>query len=110
MKIVYNASLRGSALWTFFEWTLLCNRICMLGDRLLTSKAFSQCSKNDTGIKKLFEHSSFWNTSRIKNIDGAPGLSSGVFDGKPVDLLIYVFQHFSKAVFAWSRVSPVIHP
>ncbi|XP_028392858.1 solute carrier family 12 member 6-like [Dendronephthya gigantea] len=55
-------------------------RICMLGDRLLASKAFSQCSKNDTDIKKLFQDSSFWNASRIKDIDGAPGLSSGVFD------------------------------
>ena len=54
----------------------------MLGDRLLASNAYSHCSKNDTSLKKLFEKTSFWNTTCIKDIDGAPGLSSGVFDGK----------------------------
>ncbi len=54
----------------------------MLGDRLLASKAYGQCSKNDTNLKELFEKTSFWNTTYMKDIDGAPGLSSGVFDGK----------------------------
>jgi hypothetical protein len=57
----------------------------MLGDRLLASKAYGQCSKNDTNLKKLFEKSDFWNTTCIKDIDGAPGLSSGIFDGKPLE-------------------------
>lgn len=54
----------------------------MLGERLLASKAYGHCSKNDTNIKELFESTSFWNTTCIKDIAGAPGLSSGVFDGK----------------------------
>ena len=54
----------------------------MLGDRLLASKAYDSCSKNDTKLKELFERTSFWNHTGIKDIDGAPGLSSGVFDGK----------------------------
>lgn len=54
----------------------------MLGNRLLSSKAYGVCSKNDTELKGLFEHLSFWNTTPVKDIDGAPGLPSGVFDGK----------------------------
>ena len=54
----------------------------MLGDRLLASKAYDDCSKNDTKLKELFQSTSFWNTTCTSDIDGAPGLSSGVFDGK----------------------------
>ena len=54
----------------------------MLGDRLLASKAYDHCSKNDTKLKELFQSISFWNTTCTSDIDGAPGLSSGVFDGK----------------------------
>ena len=54
----------------------------MLGDRLLASNAYDDCSKNDTKLKGLFQSTSFWNTTCTSDIDGAPGLSSGVFDGK----------------------------
>lgn len=57
------------------------NRICMLGDRLLASNAYDDCSKNDTKLKELFQRTTFWNTTCTSDIDGAPGLSSGVFDG-----------------------------
>lgn len=29
----------------------------------------------------MFQQTSYWNVTEIRDIDGAPGLSSGVFDG-----------------------------
>lgn len=56
----------------------------MLDKRLLASSAYESCSKNDTKLKMLFQKTSFWNTTKIRESDGAPGLPSGVFDGEDI--------------------------
>lgn len=49
---------------------------------MLVKDAYGKCSKNDTKLAQLFKGKSYWNTTKVKDVDGAPGLSSGIFGGQ----------------------------
>ena len=65
--------------------TIFFFRICLLGERLLSTSSYVTCSKNDTLLKAAYSQSGgaeFWNKTVLRFISGVPGITSGIFTGE----------------------------
>eukprot|EP00794_Sanderia_malayensis_P018826 gene18826-20722_t len=57
--------------------------ICFVGERLMPKHLYNSCSKNDTKLGNFFMETQasylYWNQSSVFIVNGAPGITSGVF-------------------------------
>lgn len=96
-----------------FSYRLLCFRVCMLGNRTLSSRHLDVCSKtkdinNMTMPSKLWgffcNSSQFFNATcdeyfvhnNVTSIQGIPGLASGIITGKLIRLVLFHVAFFFK--------------
>ncbi|KAL9974990.1 hypothetical protein ACROYT_G012103 [Oculina patagonica] len=55
-------------------------RICLLGDKLLASSSYNECSRNDTLLNSTYGNdNTFWKNNPLSHVVGVPGITSGVF-------------------------------
>lgn len=58
-------------------------RICLLGNKLLASSSYHECSRNDTLLNSTYGNDeTFWKDNPLSYVVGVPGITSGVFVGK----------------------------
>ena len=54
----------------------------MLGNKLLASSSYHECSRNDSLLNSTYgDDETFWKDNPLSYVVGVPGITSGVFDG-----------------------------
>ena len=92
-----------------WDFSLKCNislfppRICLLGNKLLASSSYHECSRNDSLLNSTYGDETFWKDNPLSYVVGVPGITSGVFDGNLISqsiqsycLLQYKFMNTKK--------------
>ena len=55
----------------------------MLGNKLLASSSYHECSRNDTLLNSTYGgDETFWKNNPLSYVNGVPGITSGVDVGK----------------------------
>lgn len=55
--------------------------VCYVGTHLISSRSYSNCTKNDTKLVRTFKYSEYFNNSKVTSQRAIPGITSNVMSG-----------------------------